>query len=179
VLRHVNSTLSGSRVSICCATCIEATIRSDKMPARVAADPRVRCDAQGTLSQHTSDHSKEASCNAGPLSRNEDRSQLFNSGKMVSTAARHTSVTKVADSSARHRIGARPGLTGAVAVASSNPFQLFMMYLKSCQPAEEQAKQLQWGIGYPRVAIVEKSCGGVVCQRAPSAQDIRCRILAA
>jgi hypothetical protein len=84
--------------------------------------------SSATLKTHTprtSDHSKDAERGAGSLFKN-DGSQLFNPGRIVSTAARQTSVTKVADRT-RHQIRIRRVLTGAVA-SSSSPFQLFMVF---------------------------------------------------
>jgi len=102
---------------------------------------RARCEGQATLSKHTSFHSKAAACEASSVSGTKGIFHLFNAGNIVSTAAKQTSVTKVAVS-ACHRTLDLGCSTGAAALSS--PFQFFMMYLISARYKAGQGEGVQW-----------------------------------
>lgn len=104
---------------VCCATWQSDGIRAWRCTS-------IQCDFQERVSLHTSYQVKAGSCEADFSSANKDRGHVLNAGNIVSTAARHTSVTKVADKAVRQVLGRR-GLIGAA--ASSDPFHVFIVFV--------------------------------------------------
>lgn len=75
---------------------------------------------------HTSFQSKAESCGADLFPTSKARGHVLDAENKVSTAARHTSVTKVADKAVR-QVRSRRGLIGAA--ASPDPFQFFILFV--------------------------------------------------
>ena len=77
-------------------------------------------------SLHTSFQSKEVACEVDLSPANKDRGHVLDAGNIASTAARHTSVMKVADKAVR-QARSRRGLIGAA--ASTDPFHVFIVFV--------------------------------------------------